>query len=120
MMNGALINNAVATTNGSLLQQVVDSPSGDIRPARTGTGKRPPRTRKAVRIRAQQQLKNRYRSIPRKIETLFLVALQRKPTEAEMTALGRVFEEGGNGDPIAGLQDVFWAVLNSNEFVTNH
>ena len=37
-----------------------------------------------------------------------------------MTALGRVFEEGGNGDPIAGLQDVFWAVLNSNEFVTNH
>ena len=120
MMNGALINNAVATTNGSLLQQVVDSPSGDIRPARTRTGKRPPRARKAVKIRAQQQLKNRYRSIPRKIETLFLVALQRKPTEAEMTALGRVFEEGGNGDPIAGLQDVFWAVLNSNEFVTNH
>lgn len=120
MMNGALINNAVATTKGSLLQQVVDSPSGDIRPAKSGSAKRPPRTRKAAQIRAQQQVKNRYKAIPRKIETLFLVALQRKPTEEEMSALARVFKEGGQGDPIAGLQDVFWAVLNSNEFVSNH
>lgn len=120
MMNGALINNAVTTTNGSLLQQVVDSASGDIRPTKTGNTKRAPRTKRAIKIRAQQQIKNRYRSIPRKIETLFLIALQRKPTEPEMTALGQVFKEGGNGDPISGLQDVFWAVLNSNEFVTNH
>jgi hypothetical protein len=120
MMNGALISNAVATTKGSLLQQVVDSPTGDIRPAKSGTKKRAARTKKAARIRAQQQNKNRYKAIPRKIETLFLVALQRKPSENEMAALDRVFQGGGNGDPIAGLQDVFWAVLNSNEFVTNH
>ncbi len=120
MMNGALINNAVATTNGSLLQQVVDSPSGDIRPSKKGAKPRAPRTKRAARIRAQQQLRNRYKAIPRKIETLFLVALQRKPTETEMSALDRVFREGGGKDPIAGLQDVFWAVLNSNEFITNH
>jgi hypothetical protein len=120
MMNGALISNAVATTKGSLLQQVVDSPTGDIRPARAGSKKRPPRTSKAAKIRAQQQIKNRYKTIPRKIQTLFLVALQRKPSENEMAALDRVFRGGGNGDPIDGLQDVFWAVLNSNEFVTNH
>jgi hypothetical protein len=120
MMNGALISNAVATTKGSLLQQVVDSPTGDIRPARAGSKKRPPRTSKAAKIRAQQQIKNRYKAIPRKIRTLFLVALQRKPSENEMAALDRVFRGGGNGDPIDGLQDVFWAVLNSNEFVTNH
>jgi len=120
MMNGALISNAVATANGSLLQQVVDSPSGDIHPAKAGTKKRPPRTKKAIKIRAQQQIKNRYKAIPRKIETLFLVALQRKPSKNEMAALDRVFRSGGNADTIAGLQDVFWAVLNSNEFVTNH
>jgi len=120
MMNGALINSAVATTNGSLLQQVVDSPSGDIRPVKTGAKKRPSRTKKVTRLRAQQQLKNRYKAIPRKIETLFLVALQRKPSDTEMAALNQVFKEGGKGDPIAGLQDVFWAVLNSNEFITNH
>ena len=24
------------------------------------------------------------------------------------------------GDPVAALQDVWWAVLNSNEFIFNH
>ncbi|MDP7275424.1 MAG: DUF1549 and DUF1553 domain-containing protein [Planctomycetaceae bacterium] len=120
MMNGALINSALSTSKGSLLQRVVDSPKGDIRPVSRTTSPRSRRKRKTVVVSPLQAKKNRYRAIPRKIQTLFLVALQRQPTPEEMTALDRVFQEGGGRDPIAGLQDVFWAVLNSNEFITNH
>ncbi|MBQ16648.1 MAG: hypothetical protein CMJ65_05935 [Planctomycetaceae bacterium] len=120
MMNGALINSALSTSKGSLLQRVVDSPKGDIRPVSRTTSPRSRRKRKTVVVSPLQAKKNRYRAIPRKIQTLFLVALQRQPTPEEMTALDRVFQEGGSRDPIAGLQDVFWAVLNSNEFITNH
>ncbi|MFP6769147.1 MAG: DUF1549 and DUF1553 domain-containing protein [Planctomycetaceae bacterium] len=120
MMNGALINSALSTSKGSLLQRVVDSPKGDIRPVLRTTSPRSRRKRKAVAVSPLQAKKNRYRAIPRKIQTLFLVALQRQPTPEEMTALDRVFQEGGGRDPIAGLQEVFWAVLNSNEFITNH
>ena len=78
------------------------------------------RKKKRLAISAQQLRKNRYQKIPRKIRTLFMIALARMPTPEEMNALERVFKDGEDQDPIAGLQDVFWAVLNSNEFITNH
>ena len=100
------------------MQQVVDSTSGDIH-TRSSKSK-PRRTTKRRTPSAQQLRKNRYQKIPRKIRTLFMIALARMPTTGEMNSLNGVFKEGKDQDPIHGLQDVFWAVLNSNEFITNH
>jgi hypothetical protein len=56
-----------------------------------------------------------------KIESLFLAALGRKPTELELAPLAAHVEAraiGGSRAP--GLADVFWALVNSSEFGTNH
>jgi hypothetical protein len=52
------------------------------------------------------------------IETIFVRSLTRKPTQDEMTKLTAVVGEAES--PQAGLEDVFWAVLNSREFLFNH
>jgi hypothetical protein len=51
---------------------------------------------------------------------LFLVALSRKPTPKELDAFNDVYARGKYRDPVVGLQDIFWSLLNSNEFVINH
>jgi hypothetical protein len=54
-----------------------------------------------------------------KVDYLYRAALGRIPTSTErsladqLTALRK-------GDAVAALQDVWWAVLNSNEFILNH
>jgi hypothetical protein len=50
-------------------------------------------------------------------EELFLRCFGRLPDSAERTALDR---ELAVGDPETQLQDLFWALLNSNEFIFNH
>ncbi len=64
-----------------------------------------------------------------KIEFLFMSALSRKPTKDELGATETLFvihaqDKSIKGDPIkaslAAVQDVWWAVLNSNEFIINH
>jgi hypothetical protein len=56
-----------------------------------------------------------------RIETLFLAALTRPPTEAEARRLLAYVRSGGpKSDPRAALADVFWALLNSSEFILNH
>ncbi len=58
---------------------------------------------------------------PRRLETLFLVALTRKPTEAEVKRLVPYVDKGGpSGNSRKALADVFWALLNSSEFLLNH
>jgi hypothetical protein len=54
-----------------------------------------------------------------KINHLYLAALARKPTGQEI-ALANELMQLRAGDPVAALQDVWWAVLNSNEFIFNH
>jgi hypothetical protein len=54
-----------------------------------------------------------------KINHLYLAALARRPTGQEI-ALANELMRLREGDPIAALQDVWWAVLNSNEFIFNH
>jgi hypothetical protein len=54
-----------------------------------------------------------------KINYLYLAALGRTPTNQE-TALANELMAYRHGDPVAALQDVWWAVLNSNEFILNH
>ncbi len=117
MMNGELVRNALSGANGSFLRRVLegtvskpDDATDKNKSARTSasapqpklTGIKPPKT------------------IPQKIEVLYLTALARKPSPAELSALDKAFHNSGNRDPILGLQDVFWALLNSNEFITNH
>ena len=45
--------------------------------------------------------------------------LSRLPSESETAAFTRVLSTHAGGPTIA-LQDIFWAVLNSNEFIFNH
>ncbi|MHB8970869.1 MAG: DUF1549 domain-containing protein [Pirellulaceae bacterium] len=52
------------------------------------------------------------------IESIFVRALTRRPTPDETQRLMEVVKQAEN--PELGLQDVFWAVLNSREFVFNH
>jgi hypothetical protein len=52
------------------------------------------------------------------IESIYIRALCRKPMPEEMDRLMVVVT--GAANPQQGLEDVFWAVLNSREFVFNH
>jgi hypothetical protein len=52
------------------------------------------------------------------IRSIYVRALTREPTEQELQGLLAVVEQAG--DARTGLQDAFWAVLNSREFIFNH
>jgi hypothetical protein len=54
-----------------------------------------------------------------KINRLYLAALARRPTSREVSLAKKLMQYRQN-NPAAGLQDVWWAVLNSNEFILNH
>lgn len=56
-----------------------------------------------------------------RIETLYLATLTRKPRPEELSRLVPYVDSGGvrNNSRLA-LADVFWALLNSSEFILNH
>ncbi len=54
-----------------------------------------------------------------KIEYLFQAALGRGPTNSELDIANKLVV-ARKGDAAAALQDMFWAVLNSNEFIMQH
>jgi hypothetical protein len=56
-----------------------------------------------------------------RVETLYLAALGRRPRAAERERLVTYVESGGpHRDRNRALADVFWVLLNSAEFGTNH
>jgi hypothetical protein len=55
---------------------------------------------------------------PQIIERLYIRTLTRKPLYEEQASLQQLFGEGQNVKPV--LDDIFWALLNSREFVFNH
>lgn len=116
LMNGQLTNNALSGGRGSLIARVVNSVDGKLKDTDTP----PLKSARARQLAALRAAKARGRNVAAKIETLFLVALARRPTEAEMEAFNEVYQNSNYRDPTQGLQDVFWAVLNSNEFIINH
>ncbi len=57
----------------------------------------------------------------RRIETLFLVVLSRKPTTTELDRCVEYLDRGGVfDDHRQALADVFWALINCAEFSVNH
>jgi hypothetical protein len=56
----------------------------------------------------------------RMIEELYLSALSRYPTDDELSQLLAVLNEAPDNERRAVLEDVFWAVLSSREFLFNH
>ena len=53
------------------------------------------------------------------VEELYARCLSRKPTAEEAARLSVAINEAG-ADKEAVLNDVFWALLNSKEFIFNH
>jgi hypothetical protein len=54
----------------------------------------------------------------KKIQRLYLATLSRHPHGNEESAAESLLES--DRDKLAGFQDLFWALLNSNEFIINH
>jgi hypothetical protein len=60
-------------------------------------------------------------SVPQRVETLYLAALSRKPEVRELDrAVKFVRSVKGKDGTAEALADLFWALLNSPEFVVNH
>ena len=126
LMNGQLTRDALSGGDGSFLRRVLDSTSG--RPdEKVATNKPKPKVPpKVVPMKVATAPKAGAKGTPqrgaitKKIEALYLVALSRTPSDEELDSLNDAFQRSGYTDPITGLQDVFWAILNSNEFIINH
>jgi hypothetical protein len=54
-----------------------------------------------------------------KIRYLYLAALSRLPTRQELAISNELLVARG-GNVGAALQDIWWALLNTNEFILNH
>ena len=94
LMNGKLIEKALETTPGTYLGEVIRSRSDE----------------------------------KEKIRELCLAALSRPPTPTEMAAMRKLVRREGThvrgtaraNSETEGYQDLFWALLNSNEFTVIH
>jgi hypothetical protein len=55
-----------------------------------------------------------------KVDYLYLAGLSRRPNMAEKAALRSDLVDLKRGEALAPYQDLWWAILNSNEFILNH
>lgn len=62
---------------------------------------------------------NQAMSVDEKIDHLFQAALARKPTGQELSAARKLVAESP-ADVARGLQDIWWVLLNSSEFILDH
>lgn len=72
------------------------------------------------KIKQGQRVKNlikQGKTPPQVIEQLYLAALSRKPTATELNRLTSMVQ--ASDQPEQALNDVFWAILNSKEFIFN-
>lgn len=74
----------------------------------------------AAKIRARSGVARKLADSEKKpaaiIDELFLAALSRRPTEAELTKMLEAFTDS---DRRVAVEDVMWAILNSKEFLYN-
>ena len=58
-------------------------------------------------------------NLDQKVHRLFQIALCRKATKKERQAAAQMVQ-WRDGNSLEALQDLWWAILNSNEFILNH
>lgn len=92
-----------ATTFDGTIPQVLMLMNGDL-------------TKTALTSAFMQQLSASNGSLKDKVDYLYMATLARKPSSRE--AALALNAKGANPQDV--LQDVFWALLNSNEFIFNH
>ncbi|HVW02429.1 MAG TPA: DUF1549 and DUF1553 domain-containing protein [Planctomycetaceae bacterium] len=110
LMNGELIRSATSDVQGSFLHRLLESRGGDVAAEKPAKGAKKPRpTRKPA--------KNPIRA---KIDTLFLASLGRPADNDEVQRLEKVLSDNRSQNGIQAFEDLFWALLNSNEFIINH
>ena len=98
-----------ATTFNGSIPQVLMMFNGDLVKTATATGKGGFLDRVAAAEMSNAQ----------RIDALYAAALARKPSRKEITLANQMMV-ARKGDAIGALQDIWWAVLNSNEFIINH
>jgi hypothetical protein len=89
MMNGKLMEEAVGGKGGSFLADLLD----------------------------QAQMQRRTAPPLYMVNHIYLASLSRYPTQRELGVARRFLDS--SPDTINILEDVFWALLNSNEFILN-
>ena len=58
---------------------------------------------------------------PQKIQELYMAALSRHPTKFELNKVQKMLNSNSyRANKLNAYQDLFWALLNSNEFVFIH
>jgi hypothetical protein len=80
-----------------------------------------PLVRAAVSIKPGSQLHDLLAGpgeTTQKIKKLYLTVLGRPPLSKELAAMQKFFDD--SSDPLTVYQDLFWALLNCNEFIFNH
>jgi hypothetical protein len=87
---------ALALMNGELTQQTIVSEQGVF-----------------------QRILRSSRTADDKLERLFLSALSRRPTKREVASANRLLATH-QGKLDAAFEDLWWALLNSNEFILDH
>jgi hypothetical protein len=102
-------NDEATTFNGSI-PQALTLMNGDL--VRRATGNE--RGSMLARVAGDPKLNN-----GDKINYLYLAALSRLPTRQELNISNELLVARG-GDVGAALQDIWWALLNTNEFILNH
>jgi hypothetical protein len=102
-------NDEATTFNGSI-PQALTLMNGDL--VRRATGNE--RGSMLARVAGDPKLDN-----ADKINYLYLAALSRLPTRQELNISNELLVARG-GDVGAALQDIWWALLNTNEFILNH
>ncbi len=75
-------------------------------------------TGKIVEGKVIEQLLQNDATPEQALDRLYIRCLSRYPTDAERQTLIATVQQAPN--PKEGLEDVFWAILNSREFVFNH
>jgi Protein of unknown function (DUF1549)/Protein of unknown function (DUF1553) len=99
------------TFNGTVVQALLMMNGGDINSALASKDK--------GTVAATVVYK---KSAPAVIQALYLAALNRPPTANESAHMLRIFKSAPakSADLLSCSQDLFWALLNSNEFILNH
>jgi hypothetical protein len=54
------------------------------------------------------------------VEEAYLTALSRKPTDEEKSKIMAVLSQAKPPEKRATIEDVYWSILSSNEFLFNH